>query len=58
MSCQRQCGYSGLSPDALEMAIWKMVLLDMSINSDDVFRAHKKEFMMFINRGVPYLFWF
>lgn len=58
MSCQRQCGYPGLLPDALEMAICKVVLLDISINSSDVFGAHKQEFMMFINRGVSYLFWF
>lgn len=51
-------GYPSLIPDALEMAIGKLVLLDLSINSSYVFRTHKQEFMMFVNRGILYLFWF
>ena len=38
-------GYPSLTPDALEMATGKVVLPDLSINSSDVFRTHKQEFM-------------
>lgn len=51
-------GYPRFAPGGFKMAIWKAVLLDPSINSSDVFRTHKQEFMMFVNRGALYLFWF